>query len=393
LWSLARFPMTISQPSPDRLVFQPKYKSIISFQILYGILTICSLSIAGAFVVEIGLLFSFVLSKSLAASYLNISNDTQRVTTIILICIFTAVYSAFNLYLARLLLSHHITDSCTFDRTASSSDSLYFGDVLIQQRNIFDRKRTIKIPLHKILDIQVQRVSWLYLSGFDIVLNTTLSAKPTYISKIAQNVKPFATLKSILAKGGIVPSLIKEIELIREFLYLPPKPSYLVDENSDCMVPDFMHFYKSKILKETSNNFTYYRLCILLWYAETYDFNSIAGIVTIEYRYFGMKFVRRIAMDTIQSIVLKRELITPMDSIGEIFNLPAKERYSAILVPTESNFKREKSDRAFYIPGNLSNGYKRLYTSNNLLEVKDFADRLNHYLAVADRESSLQPIY
>jgi hypothetical protein len=382
--------MPISQPSPDRLVFQPKYKSIISFQIIYGMLIICYLSIAGASVVAGALLFSFVLSKSLAASYLNILNDPSRVSMIILVCIFISLFAGYYFYLAWLLLRHQIADSCTFDRTTSLASDLYFGEAYIQQRNIFNRKRTIIIPLDKIVDIRVQHLSWLYLGNFNIVLNTSLSAKPIYISKLIQNVKPTLDLRSIEARLAIVPSLIREIELIREFLYLPPKPSYLVNESIDCLVQALQNFYKSKILKETSHNFTYYRLCKLPWYSETWDFDSNLSIVTIEYRYFGKKVVRRIAMDMIRSIVIKRELSTPMDSIGETFNCQVKERYSAILVPIESSSKSKNDYRAFYIPGSLPNGYRRLYTSESLSETKDFAERLNCYLNLANQESNIQ---
>lgn len=385
--------MTISQPSPDRLIFQPKYKSIVSFQIVYGILIICFLSIAGASVVAGGLLFSFVLSKSLAASYLNISNDPSRVATIILGFIFITLFAAFYFYLAYLLLKHHITDSCTFDRVTSTSSDWYFGDLLIQQRNIFNQKRNIKIPLHTITDIRVQYLSWVYLTNFNVLLSTNLSAQPIYISNLVHNPFLFFTIKSIVARGSIVASSIKEIESIRGFLHLPPKPSYLVDESYDYLVPSLINFHDPKILKETSNTFIYLRRYKLLWYRETCNFNSELGMITIEYQYFTQKFVRRIAMDTIQSVIIKRELSTPIDSIGEIFHCSTTERYSAILVAKDSSLKRDRGYKGFYIPGNIFNGYGRVYTSKKLLDTKNFADRLNHYLSLADRDSSLKSTY
>jgi hypothetical protein len=380
--------MPISQQSPDRLVFQPKYKSIISFQIVYGILSSCCLLCGGASLFGIAYGFSAFLSKSLRGSYTNLFSDASKLLEFISIISLLILFSIFSFYLSWFLSTHCITESCTFDRTGSLSSDLCFGEVYIQQRNILNRKRTIRIPLDKIVDIRVQYLSWLYLSSFDIVLNTSLSAKPIYISKLMQNVKPTLDLRSIEARQAIVPSLIREIELIRKFLDLSPKPSYLVDDSINCLVPTLQNFHKSKTLQETSHNFTYYRLCKLPWYSETWDFNYNLGMVTIEYRYFGKKVVRRIAIDTIRSIVIKRELSTPMASIGELFNCQVKERYSAILVPTASSSKYKNDYRVFYIPGNLPNGYKRLYTSESLLETKGFVDRLNYYLGLANQESN-----
>jgi hypothetical protein len=385
--------MPISQPSPDRLVFQPKYKSIISFQIVYGMLISCWLLGGGWSLFGLAYIFSATLSKSLRVSYLNIFNDGSELLTIIFIVLLLTPFSIFFFYLAWLLLNHRITDSCTFDRTSSPSSDLYFGEVYIQQRNIFNRKRTIKIPLDKIVDIRTQYFSWLYLSYFDILLDTTLSARPIYISKLAQNIKPIVTLESTLVREGIIPSLIKEIESIREFLYLPPKPSYLVDESINCLPPTLLNFHQAKILQDTPYNFNYYRRCKVPWYSETYNFDSNLGVVTIESRYFGQKSSRRIAMNTIRSIVIKREISTSTDSIGEAFNCQSKEKYSAILVPIESYPKYTDDYRAFYIPGNLPNGYRRLYTSSNRSDVQDFTDRLNYYLSSADRASKLESIY
>jgi hypothetical protein len=129
------------------------------------------------------------------------------------------------------------------------------------------------------------------------------------------------------------------------------------------------------------------------WYSETYNFDSNLGVVTIESRYFGQKSSRRIAMNTIRSIVIKREISTSTDSIGEAFNCQSKEKYSAILVPIESYPKYTDDYRAFYIPGNLPNGYRRLYTSSNRSDVQDFTERLNYYLSSADRASQLESIY
>jgi hypothetical protein len=385
--------MPISQPSPDRLIFQPKYKSIISFQIVYGILISFYLFCSGGSLFGLAHIFSAILSKSLRASYLNIFNNGSELLIITFIVGFLTLFSIFFFYLAWLLFNHYITDSCTFDRTIAPASEPYFGELYIQQRNIFSRKRTVKIPLDKIIDIRVRSFSWIYLGNFDILLYTTLSARPIYISKLVQNIKPIVSLESILAREGIVPSLIKEIELIREFLLLPPKPSYLVDGSTNCIFPTLQNFRESKILQETPYNFTYYRLCKLPWYRETYNFDSNLGVVTIEYRYFGQKFVRRIAMDTIRSILIKRELSKPMDSIGEAFNCQAKERYSAILVPIESSSVYKNTLWSFYTQGNLQNGYRRLYTSSNRSDVQDFTDRLNYYLSSADRASKLESIY
>ncbi len=385
--------MPISQPSPDRLVFQPKYKSIISFQIVYGMLTSCCLLGGGASLFWLAYIFSVILSKSLRASYLNIFNDRSELLEITLIVTFLTLFSIFFFYLTGLLFNHRVTDSCTFDRTSSPSSDLYFGEVYIQQRNIFNRKRTIKIPLDQIVDIRIQYFSWLYLSRFDILLDTTLSARPICISKLVQNIKPIVTLESILMLEGIIPSLIEEIESIREFLYLPPKPSYLVDGSINCLPPTLLNFHKSKILQETPYNFSYYRRCKLPWYSETYNFDSNLGEVTIKSRYFGQKSSRRIAMNNIRSIVIKREISTPRDSIREAFSCQTKERYSAILVPIESYSPYNSDYRAFYIPGNLPNGYRRLYTSSNRSDVQDFTDRLNYYLNSADRASKLESIY
>jgi hypothetical protein len=384
--------MPISQPSPDLLIFKPKYKSIISFQIVYGMLTFCYLLCGGASLFGLAYIFSAILSKNLRASYINIFNNSSELLEIAPIVTAIALFSIFFFYLTWLLFNHHITDSCTFDRSSSSSSDLSFGDAYIQQRNIFNRKRTIKIPLNKIVDIRVQYLSWLYLSNFDILLKTSLSANPIYISKLMQHVKPTLDLKSIEARQSIVSSLIRETESIREFLDLPPKPSYLVDGSLDCLIPALQNFHKSKILQENPDRFIYYRLCKLPWYRETYNFDSNLGVVTIEYRYFGQKISQCIAMNTIRSIVIKREISTPIDSIGEAFNCQAKERYSAILVPIKSS-SNKNDDRAFYIPGNLPNGYRRLYTSSNRSDVQDFTDRLNYYLSLADRESQLESIY
>ena len=386
--------MSISQLSPDRLIFQPKYKSIISFQIVYGMLTSCYLLCGGASLFGLAYIFSAILSKSLRASYINIFSNRSELLEIILIVTLLTLFSIFFLSLTWLLFEHHITDSCTFDRTSSPSSGLDFGEVYIQQRNIFNRKKTIKIPLDKVVDIRIQYLSWIYLSSFDLVLNTSLSAKPIYIAKLMQNVKPIADFRSIVqVKGAIIPSLIRELELINDFLNLGSKPSYLVDESVNCLSPILLNFHKYKILQETHINFTYYRLCKLPWYSETYNFDSKLSMVTIEYRYLGRKLSRCIAMNTIQSIVIKRELSTPIDSIGEAFNCQAKERYSAILVPIESSSKSKNDYRACYIPGNLPNGYRRIYTSSNRSEVQDFTDRLNYYLSLADRESKLESIY
>jgi hypothetical protein len=386
--------MPISQPSPDRLVFQPKYKSIISFQIFYGILIPFWLLGGGGSLLGLAYIFSATLSKSLRASYLNIFNDGSELLAItFFVVLLLTVFSIFFFYLTWLLFNHHITDSCTFDRTSSPSSDLYFGEVYIQQRNIFNRKRTIKIPLDKIVDIRIQYFSWLYISCFDVLLDTTLSARSIYISKLAQNVKLIVSLEPILVREGVIPSLIEEIESIREFLYLPLKPSYLVDGSINYLPITLLNFHQAKILQETPDNFTYHCRCKLPWYNETYNFDSNLGVVTIESRYLGQKLSRRIAMNTIRSIVIKREISTPMDSIGEAFNCQTKERYSAILVPIESYPQYTDDYRAFYIPGNLPNGYRRLYTSSNRSDVQDFTDRLNYYLSSADRASQLESIY
>ena len=98
--------MPISQPSPDRLIFQPKYKSIISFQIVYGMLISLCLLCGGGSLFVLAYIFSAILSKTLRASYLNIFNNESELLGIIPVVILPTLFSIFFFYLTWLLFNH-----------------------------------------------------------------------------------------------------------------------------------------------------------------------------------------------------------------------------------------------------------------------------------------------
>ena len=131
-----------------------------------------------------------------------------------LYAVFTSVFNSLVVYYILSKINKPVlVQSCIFDR--------HTGELSIQQYNLFDRhQKTVKIPLNKIVDIQVRHYPILMAGDFSAIsLMTKQSSKPVYL---------FQQVSSQKTSTFTMTSLLDEVVTIRKFLNLPSEPPYLI---------------------------------------------------------------------------------------------------------------------------------------------------------------------
>lgn len=222
--------MSISQPSPDRLIFDSHSRSSRSVRVGYWIAIFVFLGEVGLSIFALGWLLSKILSQSFTLSYLVILNDLQFFLLIVfIITTLVIIASVFTYISLNIFTNTRITGICTFDRVTSHSHRPYAGEVSIEQRNILNQKKIVKIPLDKIVDLRLQYGIYAPMLTLQILLITDRSARPIIIGDLPYS---FSKVKS----QQLMQLMVEETDRIREFINLPLKPSYLVDGKSDYSV-------------------------------------------------------------------------------------------------------------------------------------------------------------
>lgn len=362
--------MTISQPSPDRLIFHPHGRSIGSLQIICFISLLFFLSEVGLSIFALGWLSSKILSKSRAVSYTVILNDIPNFLLFVLAMAILLVIASIFFYVSLSIFKNaSLTTSCTFIRVASQSDRPYSGEVSIEQINIFNRKKIFKISLDKIVDLRLLYGANTPSRSLNVLLITNQWIRPIIIGSFSHS---FSKGKS----KKIIQSMSEEINRIRDFINLPSQPSYLVDGRCDYSTVALGHKSTQKILEHTSDILTFSSL--------TYDarttwmFDLKSQTVTINSHWTTLNTVKKIKLSEIRSIDIKREPSLLIDITREVLLLVSlsgklfynldRDRYSLILILNDgSSFK-------------CQNDYIRIFSSTNLATVREFAELVRSHL-------------
>ncbi len=137
--------MSISQPSPDRLIFHPERRSTLALQCSYWLVMFIYMGGAGYLIFELGWIFSKILSKSFNVSCTVILNNVPILIFITFFILILVVFISSLLYFSLCTFRFNkITEICIFDRTGSYPDRQNQGQVSIEQLNIFNRKKSSK---------------------------------------------------------------------------------------------------------------------------------------------------------------------------------------------------------------------------------------------------------
>jgi hypothetical protein len=371
--------MTISQSSPDRLIFHPHCRSIVLFQITFWILIFIFLGVIGISIFVLGLVFSKIMSKSFALSYTAILNDVQTLILIILSIVIITTAATISFYLLLCLFRFaRITRSCTFERIMPDSDRPCSGEVSIEQFNIFNRKKVIKIiPFNEVVDLQLQYGANTPSRDLQILLITNQSVRPIVIDNFPHNFSKTESQKTLQL-------MAEEVDKIRAFINLPIKPSYLVDGSGDYSTAILAHKSKQKIVEHTPDVLTFTSLFSDA--RRTWSFDLKSESVTINYRLVILSFVKTIKTSEIKSIAIKRESSVLIVAIRELLLLMPitgkflfeldRDRYSLIAILNDgSSFK-------------CNNNYIRIFTSTDLSTVREFAELVRSHLNLPDRAAS-----
>jgi hypothetical protein len=375
--------MSISQPSPDRLIFHPERRSTLARQLSYWVIILILLGGAGALIFLSGLCLRQILSKSFAVSYTAISNDIQTFISFSFAIGIIVVLAAISLYLSSCIFRFaRTTKSSTFDRITSYSDRPNTGEVSIEQLDLFNRKKVIKIPFDAIVDLRLQYGAYPPSRDLQILLRTDRSIRPIVIGNFPHR---FSKAES----QRILQLIVEEVDKICDFVNLPIKPSYLVDGKGDYSVIALNHNSMQKISEHTSDILTF--TSIFRGAArETWSFDLKSERVTGNYRLAILSFVKTIKTSEIKSIAIKRESSVLVDVIRDSFLLMPlnrkflfeldRDRYSLIAILKDgSSFK-------------CSNNYVRIFTSTDLITVREFAELIRFHLNLPDRSAS-EPNY
>jgi hypothetical protein len=349
--------MTIDRPNPDILIFDPPPQSIQHFRAVHrpAIALVTIFFAAGLILLLLGsiLLFDLMLRYKI---YGMAKIDAPIVCG--LVAIFVSLFNSLVVHIIFKINKPVLVRSCTFDRHA--------GVLSIQQYNLFDRhRRTITIPLNKIVDIQVRQPLPLSDDFYAISLMTNQSSKPIYLF---QNVSP-KEISTFAMK-----SLLEEVAIIRKFLNLSSEPPYMIVKRPKWYELSADPVFDEFIRSIDQNN--HKLICNLqsrwFWQKVSWKFDATEQIIEIESRTLIDNSSKQIIRAEIKSIAIKTEFLPIEVSTHKLARFAHRrqyqKQYSAILIP---------SDRVNLKP---QSGYWRIFTSTDLSMVCDLADRIQAHL-------------
>jgi hypothetical protein len=363
--------MTIDRPSPDILIFDPPPQSIQHFRAVHRLVVLLVLTcLAALFII---LLLELILLFDLIFRYKIFGIVNINVPIVCgFVAIFASVVSSLAAYMLCRINKPVLVQSCIFDRHA--------GELSIHQYNLFNRHRkTITIPLNKIVDIQVRHPLPLSDDFSAISLITKQSSKPIYLF---QKVSPKEV--SIFA----MKSLLEEVAIIRKFLNLPIEPPYMMVKRPKwyrlSAAPVFDEFIRS--IDETNAtlvcNLQYGRP----WQKTIWKFDRIAANIEVQSHICIGELLQYIIMRSeIRSIAIKTEFLPLEIPIHKLARFTHRrqyqKQYSAILIPIDrANLKSQQ-------------GYWRIFTSTDLSLVCDLVDRVQaHFNLPLDELLSTESI-
>ncbi len=350
--------MTIDRPSPDILIFEPPPQSIEHFRAVHRLAIVLVLIVFATLFVF--LLLGSILLFDLMFRYKIFGIANINVLTVCgSVAVFASLYNSLVVHTLFRINKPVLAQSCIFDHNT--------GELSIRQSNLFDRHRkTITIPLNKIVDIQVRQPLPLSDGFSAISLITKQSSKPIYLfQKVSpKEVSTFA-----------MKSLLEEVAIIRKFLNLPIEPPYMILKRPKwyrlSAAPVFDEFIRS--IDETNStlvcNLQYGRP----WQKTICKFDRVATNIEIEFHTCIGKFSHEIIMRSeIKSIAIKTEFLPVEVSTHKLARFAHRrqyqKQYSAILIP--SNLAKLKPQQ----------GYWRIFTSTDLSMVRDLVDRVQAHL-------------
>jgi hypothetical protein len=358
--------MTIDRPSPDILVFDPPAQSIKHFRAVHRSLIVLGIILFVAIIA--GTIFESILCFELLLRYQIYPTDSKLAIIIVVgLCgVITSGLNPLSIYILLNLKKPTLVQSCTFDRSS--------GKLSIQQYNLFDRyAKTIEVPLSIIVDIQVRNYPVQLADDFlSISLMTRQSSKPIYIFQrsIPKQI-PLPIMKSLL----------REVEIIRDFLHLPSEPSYIITDRLkwyEVMFTSPVSNDRLRSIEQTNDTL----VCNLRFgrygMSKVWRFDRTTAKIKIECHTLIGKSSKYITRSEIQTIALKTEFLplesTPYKLISNMHRKEYQKQYSAILIPRDRSSLKPK------------NGYWRIFTSNDLSMVRDLADRIREHLDLPSEE-------
>jgi hypothetical protein len=381
--------MPLQQPSPDRLIFTSDRRPSIARRvdrIIDWIALLTIVSACGCLLYFSGLLLGKFLSHSFA---IFLAKPLDYVPYLSVVCTIIFVFSALSAFFCYYLTTFALFSSSSYYQLELRLPDLEYpdrGELSLVRMNIFGKKKTIQIPLDKVLDIRIAYTDT-YPNSIQILLVTSIHVKPILVGNSSYSFSE-KRIKKMLQ------STVAEIETIREFLNLPRKPSYLVDEKGDLSTTVVYCRGNQKILEDTQNVFRF--ISIFEYFSQTWNFDCQNSYVKLQSRYLGCKYNQKIEVASIKYVCIKREsygLYMLLAVSGALLSPNAsknlahlrRDRYSLILVL--------KDGATFKCPNN----YLRVFSSTDLCLLEEYADRLRSHLnlpekvnaEIADRHSAV----
>jgi hypothetical protein len=364
--------MSISQPSPDELIYEPQhYTAIVPLKFALGSIWWMYFPLAIIYLMGGIAIITYVLSKGNSFSAVRIFATFQEfpfqnafLMALITIVTFTAIFGcAVLLRILQYLRSYRIAECCTLNRVGLESNGSSSGMVAIQSRDSFWKKKQLAIPFDEISNIQISYVPTLHLKSMGIELMRKNCTQPIALRNISFH--PIHQHRRIAS--SLLLTAIAEVEAISDFLQLSQKPSYSAQRSFGVSVIGSLK--KQNILKinRGSQSLEFSIPYLARGCREKWHFNGASNQTTLEYCFMGLKVAKGIP--TVRDVLVVREFVGMNDYLLKMtVDRQPRDKYSIILIAQGITKKGIHEQRYHFL------------TSTNLLQVQEIAQELRQYL-------------
>jgi hypothetical protein len=364
--------MSISQPSPDELIYEPQhYTAIVPLKFALGSMWWMYFPLAIIYLMGGIAMIASVLSKGNPFSAIRIFATFQEflfqnalLMTLIIIVIFTAIFGcAVLLRILQYLRSYRIAERFTLNRVGLESSGFSSGMVSIRSRDSFWKKKQLEIPFDEISNIQISYVPTLHLKSMGIELTRRSYTQPIAL----RNISFHSIYKDRRIASSLLSSAIAEVEAISDFLQLPQKPSYSAQRSFGVVAIGSLKKQNILKIKRGSQSLEFSIPYLAPGCREKWRFNGASNQTTVEYCFMGLKVAK--GSPTVRDVLVVREFVGMNDYLLKMMvDRQPRDKYSIILIAQGITKKGIREQRYHFL------------TSTNLLQVQEITQELRQYL-------------
>jgi hypothetical protein len=365
--------MSITQPSPDELIYEPQHRTAL-VPLRFLLSSTCFLYVLATIgVFSSGILdISEFFSKGNIFSIVKVLSTFQESPFLNIFLLGFIVFAISNVGLGcatfprvfQYLWNYRIAEHCILSRLKFDSKNSS-GLVSIQSRDLFWRKTQLEIPFDEIFNIQICCMRMLSLNSEGIELIRKNSTQPIALRYISF----YSNHKNRRITSSVLPSAIEEVEAISDFLQLPQKPSYSAPKGCGSVATGSLK--KQNILNVSRGSQT---LEFSMPYRvpggrEKWRFDGASSQTSIEYGFMSLKVAKEIPRHTVRDVLVVREFVGINDYLLKMtVDRQPRDKYSIILIAQGITKKGIRERRHHFL------------TSTDLLRVREIAQELRQYL-------------